>query len=185
MDMISVFFGDMVALLPIFAAEILFVGPKGLGVLRAAPAVGAAITGYLMTRISLREKAGHMLLLAVTGFGVCILIFAASHNFYLSLLALAVGGAFDSISMVIRGAAVQLVSPDDMRGRISAVNSIFIGSSNELGQFESGIAAKLLGTVPSVVFGGMVCLLTVGATAVLCPALREMDLDELEANSSA
>lgn len=184
MDMISVFFGDMVALLPIFAAEILLVGPKGLGVLRAAPAIGAAISGYILTRINLREKAGNLLLMSVTGFGICILIFAMSHHFYLSLAALALGGAFDSVSMVIRGAAVQLVSPDHMRGRISAVNSIFIGSSNELGQFESGVAAKLLGTVPSVIFGGAVCLLTVGATAVLCPVLRKMNLDELEAKPS-
>lgn len=182
MDMISVFFGDMVALLPIFAAEILFVGPKGLGILRAAPAVGAAISSYLLTRVNLREKAGNLLLVAVSGFGACILVFAMSHSFYLSLAALALGGAFDSVSMVIRGAAVQLVSPDNMRGRISAVNSIFIGSSNELGQFESGVAAKFLGTVPSVIFGGAVCLLTVGATAVLCPTLRQMNLDELETN---
>ncbi|MFL5815346.1 MAG: MFS transporter [Bdellovibrionia bacterium] len=181
LDMISVFFGDMVALLPIFAAEILFVGPKGLGVLRAAPAVGAAIASYLLTRVNLREKAGNMLMVAVTGFGACILVFALSHSFYLSLAVLALSGAFDSVSMVIRGAAVQLVSPDHMRGRISAVNSIFIGSSNELGQFESGVAAKLLGTVPSVLFGGAVCLLTVGATAVLSPTLRKMNLDELEA----
>jgi MFS family permease len=119
----------------------------------------------------------------VAGFGVCILVFALSHSFYLSLVALALGGAFDSVSMVIRGAAVQLVSPDNMRGRISAVNSIFIGSSNELGQFESGVAAKLLGTVPSVIFGGVVCLLTVGTTAVFCPTLRKMNLDELEASA--
>jgi MFS family permease len=181
LDMISVFFGDMVALLPIFAAEILFVGPKGLGVLRAAPAFGAAIASYLLTRVNLREKAGPFLMTAVAGFGVCILVFALSRNFYLSLVVLALSGAFDSVSMVIRGAAVQLVSPDHMRGRISAVNSIFIGSSNELGQFESGLAAKLLGTVPSVVFGGIVCLLTVGVTSVLSPTLRKMSLDELEA----
>jgi MFS family permease len=185
LDMISVFFGDMVALLPIFAAEILFVGPKGLGVLRAAPAVGAAIASYLLTRVNLREKSGHLLMTAVAGFGVCILVFALSRNFYLSLAVLALSGAFDSVSMVIRGAAVQLVSPDPMRGRISAVNSIFIGSSNELGQFESGLAAKLLGTVPSVVFGGIVCLLTVGTTAVLSPTLRKMDLDKLEAKPVA
>jgi MFS family permease len=181
MDMLSVFFGDVVALLPIFAADILMIGPKGMGVLRAAPAVGAAITGYFLTRVDLREKAGPYLLSAVTGFGISILVFAFSRNFYLSLAALALSGAFDSVSMVIRSAAVQLVSPDHMRGKISAVNSIFIGSSNELGQFESGVAAKLLGTVPSVAFGGVVCLLTVGATAVFCPTLRKMNLDQLEA----
>jgi MFS family permease len=185
MDMVSVFFGDVVALLPIFAAEILFVGPKGLGVLRAAPAIGAAIASYALTRVDLREKAGHLLFAAVSGFGLCILVFALSHNFYLSLAVLALGGAFDSVSMVIRSAAVQLVSPDAMRGRISAVNSIFIGSSNELGQFESGVAAKLLGTVPSVLFGGGVCLLSVWLTAALAPTLRKMNLDELEAELEA
>jgi predicted MFS family arabinose efflux permease len=115
----------------------------------------------------------------VTGFGVSILVFAVSHRFLLSLCALGLSGAFDSISMVIRSTAVQAASPDEMRGRISAVNSIFIGSSNEIGEFESGVAARLLGTMPSVVFGGVMCLLTVLATAVLSPTLRKMDLDQL------
>jgi hypothetical protein len=178
LDMVSVLFGGVTALLPIFAIEILFVGPEGLGILRGAPAIGAAIMSfYLAQRTTMRT--GRWLFGAVTGFGCSILLFGASENFYLSLFALAIGGAFDSISMAIRSAAVQLSSPDHMRGKISAVNSMFIGSSNELGEVESGIAAKLLGTVPSVYFGGIACLLTVGITAYLSPSLRKMDLEKL------
>jgi MFS family permease len=126
-------------------------------------------------------RTGQWLLSAVTGFGVCILVFGVSRNFYLSLAALAFSGAFDSISMVIRSAAVQLTSPDHMRGKISAVNSIFIGSSNEIGEFESGIAAKLFGSVPAVYFGGVMCLVTVGCVSYFAPKLRTMDLKNLEA----
>ncbi len=179
LDMISVLFGGVTALLPIFASEILFVGPKGLGLLRAAPAVGATIMAlYLSKHTNMRT--GKWLLSAVTGFGVCILIFGISQNFYLSLAALALSGGFDSISMVIRSAAVQLSSPDHMRGKISAVNSIFIGSSNEIGELESGIAAKILGTVPAVYFGGVMCLMTVGFVSYFSPTLRNMDLKKLE-----
>ena len=179
LDMISVLFGGVTALLPIFASEILFVGPKGLGLLRAAPAVGATIMAlYLSKHTNMRT--GKWLLSAVTGFGVCILIFGISQNFYLSLAALAFSGGFDSISMVIRSAAVQLSSPDHMRGKISAVNSIFIGSSNEIGELESGIAAKILGTVPAVYFGGVMCLMTVGLVSYFSPTLRNMDLKKLE-----
>ena len=179
LDMISVLFGGVTALLPIFASEILFVGPKGLGLLRAAPAVGATImTLYLSKHTNMRT--GKWLLSAVTGFGVCILVFGISRNFYLSLVALVFSGGFDSISMVIRSAAVQLSSPDHMRGKISAVNSIFIGSSNEIGELESGIAAKILGTVPAVYFGGVMCLMTVGLVSYFSPTLRNMDLKKLE-----
>lgn len=179
LDMISVLFGGVTALLPIFASEILFVGPKGLGLLRAAPAVGATIMAlYLSKHTNMRT--GKWLLTAVTGFGFSILIFGFSQNFYLSLAALALSGGFDSISMVIRSAAVQLSSPDHMRGKISAVNSIFIGSSNEIGELESGIAAKILGTVPAVYLGGVVCLLTVGLVGYFSPTLRNMDLKKLE-----
>jgi MFS family permease len=179
LDMISVLFGGVTAMLPIYAREILRIGPQGLGLLRAAPAVGAAITSFWLTRIHIRARAGSWLFSAVAGFGICILIFAVSRDFTISLLALGLSGAFDSVSMVIRNVAVQLASPDEMRGRISAVNSIFIGSSNEIGQFESGVAARLLGTVPSVVFGGVMCLGTVAVAAILSPALRKMDLDKL------
>lgn len=179
LDMISVLFGGVTALLPIFANEILMVGPKGLGALRAAPAVGATIMSLYLSRTD-RMRTGKWLLSAVTGFGICILIFGVSRNFYLSLFALALSGSFDSISMVIRSAAVQLTSPDHMRGKISAVNSIFIGSSNEIGELESGIAARVLGTVPAVYFGGIVCILTVGIISYLSPVLRNMDLKNLE-----
>lgn len=181
LDMISVLFGGVTALLPIFADEILNVGPKGLGILRAAPAIGAAIMGIYLSRHH-RMRTGRWLLSAVTGFGVCILVFGLSRNFYLSIFALAMSGVFDSISMVIRSAAVQLSSPDHMRGKISAVNSIFIGSSNELGELESGVAAKLLGTIPAVYLGGVVCLLTVAVVGYISPALRNLDLKKLEAS---
>ena len=152
-----------------------------MGLLRAAPAIGATVISlYLARRDTMRT--GKWLFSAVVGFGVCILVFGFSQNFYLSLLALAFSGLFDSISMVIRSAAVQLSSPDHMRGKIAAVNSIFIGSSNEIGELESGIAAKLLGTVPSVYFGGLICICTVGIVAYFSPALRKMDLAKLQAN---
>lgn len=182
LDMISVLFGGVTALLPIFADEILMVGPKGLGALRAAPAVGATIMSLYLAGTN-NMRTGRWLLIAVAGFGVCILIFGLSRNFYLSFLALGFSGVFDSISMVIRSSAVQLASPDHMRGKISAVNSIFIGSSNEIGELESGLAAKLMGTAPAVYFGGVMCLLTVGVIAWRSPALRKMDLADFEQKS--
>ena len=179
LDMVSVLFGGVTALLPIYAAEVLFVGPKGLGLLRAGPAVGAAVMSYVLAQKSPEEKAGKMLFFGVTGYGLCILVFALSRDYTLSLLALILSGAFDSISMVIRIAAVQLTSPEEMRGRISAVNSIFIGSSNELGEFESGVAAKFLGATGAALFGAIACLGTIGATAILAPKLRKLNLRNL------
>lgn len=184
LDMISVLFGGVTALLPIFAKEILMIGPKGLGALRAAPAVGAAIMGFFLARHHEKFRTGKALFGAVAGFGFCILVFGLSENYILSLMALVASGAFDSISMVIRSAAVQLSSPDHMRGKISAVNSIFIGSSNEIGEFESGIAAKILGPVPAVYLGGIICLLTVGTVAYFSPALRKLDLNLLKHQQS-
>lgn len=183
LDMISMFFGGVTSLLPIFASDVLGIGAKGLGALRAAPAVGAAITGIWLARANLKTKAGTWLFSSVLGFGLCILVFGLSHNLWLSVLALGLSGAFDSVSMVIRTTAVQLVSPDKMRGRISAVNSIFIGSSNELGEFESGLMAKFFGAVPAVLVGGALCLATVGAAFALSPALRRLNLGALEKNS--
>lgn len=180
LDMVSVMFGGVTALLPIFASDILMIGAKGLGTLRAAPAVGAAVMAiYLSTKV-IKGRSGTVLLWSIAGFGACILIFGISKNFYLSLAALALSGAFDSVSMITRSSAVQICSPDHMRGKISAVNSIFIGSSNEIGELESGVAAKLFGTVPAVLFGGVICLLTVGSVAFFFPALRRMELDKLE-----
>jgi MFS family permease len=180
LDMISVLFGGVTALLPIFADEILMVGPKGLGFLRASPAIGATIMSLWLARTN-GMRTGKWFLSSVAGFGVCILVFGISRDFYLSAFALIASGAFDSISMVIRSSAVQLTSPDHMRGKISAVNSIFIGSSNEIGELESGLVAKLLGTAPAVYFGGTMCLLTVAVVAYFSPRLRKMDLAELAA----
>ncbi|QDK44504.1 MFS transporter [Bdellovibrio sp. ZAP7] len=179
LDMISVLFGGVTALMPIYAKEILAVGPRGLGILRAAPAVGAMVMGFILTRVAIRKNAGKYLLTAVFGFGLSILVFAVSKNFYLSLFALGFSGIFDSVSVVVRSTAVQLASPDHMRGRISSVNSMFIGSSNEVGEFESGVAAKFLGTVPAACFGAVMCLVTVSVIAWRSPALRNMDMDKV------
>lgn len=180
LDMVSVLFGGVTALLPIYAAEILFIGPTGLGLLRASPALGAFLMSTWMIKGEIKKNAGKKLFWAVAGFGICILIFAVSKNYILSFVALVASGAFDSISMLIRTSAVQLVSPDHMRGRIAAVNSIFIGSSNELGEFESGLAAKILGVMPAAIFGGVMCLLSVGIISAFSPKLRALDLEELE-----
>jgi MFS family permease len=180
LDMVAVLFGGVTALLPIFAAEILHTGAQGLGLLRAAPAMGAFLMSFWLMKNKKSTHSGHKLLWSVAGFGVCILIFSLSTNYFLSLLALGFSGAFDSISMVIRTTAVQLSSPEHLRGRISAVNSIFIGSSNELGEVESGIAAKLLGPVTASLFGGVMCLLTVVLVSMKFPRLRQMDTHDLK-----
>lgn len=180
LDMIAVLFGGVTALLPIYAAEILFVGPKELGILRASPALGAVIGGLLLTQTEFKKRAGLWLFGSVASFGICILVFALSRNFYLSLVALIISGGVDGVSMIIRTAAVQLSSPNHMRGRIAAINSMFIGSSNEIGEFESGMAARFLGTVPAAVFGGVVCLLTAGAMLCVAPNLRRLNLIELD-----
>lgn len=176
LDLFAVFFGGAVALLPMFADQILHVGPKGLGVLRAAPAVGALIMAVILTFYPLNKGAGKKLLYAVALFGLCSIGFALSGNYYLSILFLALGGAFDNISVVIRTTIVQMFTPDHMRGRVSSVNSIFIGSSNEIGAFESGFAARILGLVPSVIFGGSMTLLVTGITAKFAPKLRNLKL---------
>jgi MFS family permease len=179
-DMVCVLFGGVTALLPVFAEEVLHVGPEGLGLLRAAPSLGAALMGYALTSFNLKRYAGRYFLTAVAGFGVSILVFSLSDSFIISLAALFFSGAFDSISVVVRSAAVQLSSPDDMRGRISAVNSIFIGSSNEIGEVESGVLAHYIGTVPTAVVGGIACLAILSVAAVGFPKLRALNLHELE-----
>ena len=180
LDMVSVLFGGVTALLPIYVHEILNVQGGGFGLLRASPAIGAALVGFWMTKGKIREKAGAWLFACVGAFGLCNLVFAVSKSYWLSFAALLLGGGFDSVSAIIRGSAVQLVSPDHMRGRIAAINAMFIGSSNELGEFESGVAAKFMGTVQSAVFGAVVCLVTVGTMFVVAPALRRLNLRELE-----
>lgn len=162
LDMFSVLFGGVVAILPIFADDILGVGAQGLGILRAAPAVGAMLTVIYCSYNPPLQKAWRNLLLAVLGFGLATLVFALSKSFWLSVVALFFTGACDSISVVIRQTILQVMPPDHLRGRVVAVNSIFISSSNELGAFESGSAARLMGTVPSVLFGAGMTLLTVG-----------------------
>lgn len=176
LDLFAVFFGGAVALLPMFADQVLMVGPKGLGILRSAPAFGALIMAVVLAYYPLKENAGNKLLYAVALFGICTIGFGLSTNFYLSIIFLALSGAFDNISVVIRTTIVQMQTPDNMRGRVSSVNSIFIGSSNEIGAFESGFAAKLLGLVPSVVFGGTMTVLVTGITARFAPKLRKLNL---------
>tara|TARA_R110002051_G_scaffold115026_4_gene188087 strand:+ start:4258 stop:5520 length:1263 start_codon:yes stop_codon:yes gene_type:complete len=178
LDMIAVLFGGAVALLPIFAQDILHVGSEGFGVLRAAPAVGAALTMLGSTRFPLHKNAGKKLLFAVFGFGICMIVFGLSTYFWLSVIALFLSGAVDGVSMIIRQTILQLKTPDNMRGRVASVNSMFVGSSNELGAFESGVTAKLMGTVTAVVFGGTMTLLTVGITAFVSPGFRKLDLQK-------
>ncbi|SNQ42370.1 MFS transporter [Cellulophaga lytica] len=178
LDMIAVLFGGAVALLPVFAQDILQVGSEGFGVLRAAPAVGAALMMLMSTRFPLHKFAGKKLLLAVFAFGICIIIFGLSTYFWVSVAALFFSGAVDGVSMIIRQTILQLKTPDHMRGRVASVNSMFVGSSNELGAFESGLTAKLMGTVTAVVFGGTMTLITVGATAIFSPSFRKLDLSK-------
>ena len=179
LDLFSVFFGGAVAMLPVFANEILKVGAEGLGIMRATSSLGAVLVMLAMARFSPMGKPWRNLLIAVTGFGLSIVAFALSRNFYLSLLFLFTEGGFDSVSVLIRGTILQLLTPDNMRGRVSAVNQMFIGSSNEIGAFESGTAAKLMGTVPSVLFGGSMTLLIVTFTYFKTRKLVPLSLSEI------
>ena len=174
LDLFSVLFGGAVALLPVFAAEILHVGPEGLGVLRAAPAVGAVVMSLGLAHRPPLRQAGRTLLVSVALFGLCMIGFGLSRNFFLSCALLALSGMVDTVSVVIRSTLLQVMTPNHLLGRVAAVNAIFIGSSNELGAFESGTAARLLGTVPSVVLGGLATLLVVGVTALKVPTLRRL-----------
>jgi MFS family permease len=174
-----VLFGGAVSMLPAFIQDVFHYGPEGLGILRAAPAIGAVIIGLVLMRRPLNLHAGRWLLAAVAGFGFCIIGFALSVNFWVAGFLLLLSGIFDGVSVVMRTTIMQLVTPDNMRGRVAAINGIFIGSSNELGAFESGLAARLMGLVPSVIFGGVMTLLVVGATARLAPKLRRLQLHQL------
>jgi MFS family permease len=178
LDMIAVLFGGAVALLPVFAQDILKVGPEGFGVLRAAPAVGAFLTMLTTAYIPISRRAGMKLLIAVFGFGISIIVFGLSSVFWISVVALFFSGVTDGVSMVIRQTILQLKTPDHMRGRVSSVNSMFVGSSNELGAFESGLTAKLMGTVRAVVFGGTMTLITVFTTGIVSPSFRNLDLEK-------
>jgi len=177
LDMLTVLFGGVIAILPVFAEDILKVGPEGLGLLRAAPAVGALLTILACAWWPPLQQAWRNMLLAVLGFGVATLVFAVSEQLWLSLVALFLTGAFDSVSVVIRNTILQVMPPDHLRGRVQAVNSIFISTSNEIGAFESGLAARLMGTVPSVIFGGAVTVLVVAETWRRTKALLVVKLD--------
>jgi len=173
LDLFAVLLGGAVALLPVYAREILHTGPWGLGLLRTAPGVGAAIMAVALAHRPLRGRAGATLLWAVAGFGVLTIVFGLSRNLTVSLVALLLLGASDMISVIIRATLTQLATPDEMRGRVTAVDMIFIGTSNEFGQFESGVTAQWFGTVPAVVLGGIGTLLVIGVWTWLFPELRQ------------
>ncbi len=175
LDLFAVLFGGVVALLPIYAAEILHVGPAGLGMLRAAPAVGAALMAAWLAQYPLRRRVGHWLFGGVSIFGLCIVLFALSENFFLSLGLLIVMGAGDMISVYVRSHLVQAETPDQLRGRVSAVNMLFITTSNELGEFESGVTAAWFGTVPATILGGVLTLGVAAFCAWRIPQLRKID----------
>lgn len=182
LDLFAVLFGGAVALIPVFSDQVLHAGKYAdmvTGILRAAPAIGAILMGFALAYFPPTRKAGRNLYIAVIGFGFCIIGFALSTNIVLSFILLLASGAFDQVSVVIRHTILQLLAPNDMRGRISAVNGIFIGSSNEIGEFESGLAAQWLGLVPSVIFGGCMTILVVVVVIVTAPKLRTLNLDEL------
>ena len=179
LDMFAVLFGGAVSILPAFVKEVLNAGPETLGILRAAPAAGAVITGIYLARRPILTESGKYLLLSVAGFGIAIIAFAISSNLWICAFFLFISGCCDSVSVVIRGSIMQLTTPDHMRGRISAINGIFIGSSNELGALESGIAASLMGLVPSIIFGGGATILVVLLTYRFAPKLRKLNIKDI------
>jgi MFS family permease len=179
LDMFAVLFGGAVSILPAFVKEVLNAGPETLGILRAAPAAGAVLTGIYLAKRPLLTNSGRHLLLSVAGFGLAIIAFGISSNLWVCAFFLFISGCCDSISVVIRGSVMQLTTPDHMRGRISAINGIFIGSSNELGALESGIAASLMGLVPSIIFGGAATIVVVVLTYRLAPHLRKLQLKDI------
>jgi len=175
LDLFAVLFGGAVALLPIFADEILHVGTIGLGFLRSAPSIGAVLMAVYITHFPIRKGIGKILLWCVAGFGFCMIGFGFSTSFWLSMALLILSGVFDCVSVIVRGTLIHTLTPENMKGRVSAVNSIFVGSSNEIGMFESGTVAKLIGVVPSVIFGGCMTLGVVAVTAWKAVKLRTLD----------
>ncbi|XQA76733.1 MFS transporter [Xanthomonas sacchari] len=180
LDMFSVLLGGAVSMLPAFIHDILHYGPEGLGILRGAPALGSILVGVWLARHPLQRNAGRVLLLAVAGFGLCTIAFGLSRHFWLSVAILLAYGMCDGVSVIVRSTILQLATPDAMRGRVSSINGIFIGSSNELGAFYDGVMARLIGLVPAVVLGGCVTLGVVGVTAWKAPKLRNLDLRDLQ-----
>ena len=179
LDMFAILFGGAVAMLPAFIHDVYHMGPESLGMLRAAPAAGAIAAGIWITRHPINLHAGRWLLSAVAGFGLCIIGFGLSTSFWMAAILLLLSGICDGVSVVLRQTIMQLATPDSMRGRVSAINGIFIGSSNELGAFESGTAARLMGLIPSVIFGGIMTLSVVGITSRFAPKLRKLELHQL------
>lgn len=179
LDLFAVLFGGAVAMLPVFADQVLHVGPEGLGYLRAAPALGAVIMAVVLAYFPPVKNSGKKLLACITLFGLCMITFALSENFFLSFALLLLSGMFDSVSVVIRHTIIQTLTPDEMRGRVSSINTIFIGASNEIGAFESGLAAKIMGLIPSVIFGGVMTLLIVAAAFKFAPSLKKLHLNKV------
>lgn len=179
LDLFAVLFGGAVALLPIFTSEVFHMGPQALGALRAAPSIGAFVIATYLMHHPIGGHAGRIFLASVAGFGLCMIGFGLSTNYYLALLILAISGVLDGVSVYLRSTIYQLLTPNEMKGRVAAVNSIFIGSSNEIGEFESGVACKFLGLVPSVVFGGCMTLLVVLVAAFKAPKLRNLNIHDL------
>lgn len=175
LDLFAVLFGGAVALLPIFADQILSVGKIGFGFLRSAPGIGALLMALYITYNPIKKSMGKILLFSVTGFGISMIFFGLSTSFWLSMGMLVLSGSFDCVSVIVRGTLLQTLTPENMKGRVSAVNNIFIGSSNEIGAFESGAVARLMGVVPSVIFGGLMTLVVVGVTAIKAPSLRKLE----------
>jgi MFS family permease len=180
LDLFAVLLGGAVALLPVFAREILRSGPWGLGILRAAPGVGAGVMAIAIAHNPLRKRAGATMLWCVAGFGLCTVLFGISRSFLLSVIALLLVGATDMVSVIVRATLIQVATPDEMRGRVNAVDMIFIGASNELGQFESGITAQWFGTVPAVILGGLGAMVVTGLWAWMFPELRKVNQLTLE-----
>jgi MFS family permease len=178
LDLIAVLFGGATAMLPVFASDVLKVGKEGYGLLQAAPFIGSVAIALYMTQHPPLKNSGRKLLLCVSAFAVCMIFFALSKNFYLSMIILAISGAFDNVSVVIRSTILQLFTPDEMRGRVSSVSTMFISSSNEIGAFESGFAAKIFGLIPSIIGGGIIALTSTGITMAAMPRLRNLSLDD-------
>ena len=176
LDLFAVLFGGVTGLIPAFCQDILHVGPTYMGLLKSALFLGSAVAGFFLAHHPPTKNAGRNLLVCVACYGLCMIVFAVSPLYWLSFLMLFIAGGFDNVSVIIRGTIVQLFTPDEMRGRVAAVNSIFIKSSNEIGDFESGLAASYLGLEYAVIFGGVMTLLVVGGTALFAPALRKMKL---------
>jgi len=184
LDLFAVFLGSVVALLPVFARDILMIGPAGLGLLRAAPAVGGAMMAVVLARITIRSHAGPIMLGGVGVFGIAILVFGLSRSLPLSLFALAISGAADMLSNVLRNTTIQLSAPDAIRGRVNSVSQVFVSGSNELGDFRAGVSAGLLGTIPAVMIGGIGSIAVAAIWSWMFPSLRKLNrLSELPGNA--